>query len=121
MGGNPVLDSPTTSVSQRGCTHVCVALLWGQGGWAIKTIQQGEYPKITASDLIPSKRVRRLLALLVVLWCSMDTDRIGMWVHVGHMVHSVRGFGRGNPLCNLSYGGMATTAALHLAGTYVAR
>ena len=100
---------------------MCVTLSRVQGGWAIKTIQQREYPKITVSNLVLSKSVRRLLALLVVLWCSMDTNRNGLWVHVGHIVRSVRGFGRGNPLCNSSHGRMATTVASHSAGTYVAR
>ena len=45
------------------------ACLWlAQGGWAIETIEQGECPKITASNFISSKGVQRLLALLVVLW-----------------------------------------------------
>ena len=51
--------------------------------------------------------VRRLLALLVVLWCSMDTNRNGMLVHVGHTVRGVRGFIRGNLLCTSSHGGIA--------------
>ena len=36
-------------------------------GKSIRTVQQVECPKITASNLISSKSVRRLLALLMVL------------------------------------------------------
>ena len=83
---------------------MCVALLRVQGGLAIKTIQQGEYPKITSSNLVSSKSVRRLLALLVARDFLMDTNENGMWAHVGHMVVSAHEFSRGHPWYTLGHG-----------------
>ena len=81
---------------KRGCTHVCVALLWAQGGWAIETIQQGECPKITASNLVLLKSVMRLLALVVARDFWMDTNGNGMWVHPNMQWECVHDFSQGS-------------------------
>ena len=84
---------------------MCVALSRAHGGWAVKTIQQGECPNITASNLVSSKSVRRLLALLVDRDFLMDADRNRMWAHPGHTVVSAREFSRGHPWHTLGHGG----------------
>ena len=76
--------------------YVCASLSQVQGGWAIQTIQQGEYPKITVSNLISSKSVRRLQALLMAHEFLMDRDGNGIQVHLNRWWISVHDFSGGN-------------------------
>ena len=83
---------------------MCVALSRAQGGWAIKTVQQWEHSKITASNLVSSKSVKRLLALLVAHDFLMDTDGNRIREHSEHAVECVSDFSRGNLQCTLGHG-----------------
>ena len=71
---------------------------------SVETIHQGEHPKITASNLVLSKSVRRLLALLVVCDFLMNADRNGTWAQSEHVVDCARNFSRGNLQYNLGHG-----------------
>ena len=100
---NELLGEFVKTVQQG--TRVCASLLRVQGGWAIKTIQQGDHPNVTASNLVLSKSVRRLLASLVVRDFLMNTDRNRIRAQSKHAVDCVRNFSRGNPRCTLGHGG----------------
>ena len=66
-------------------------------GESIETFQQGECPNVTASNLVSSKSVRRLLALLVARDFLMETDGNGIRVHLNTQWKCVRNFSRGYP------------------------
>ena len=75
-----------------------------QLGKSIETVQQGECPKITASNLVSSESVRRLLALLVLRDFLMDTNRNGIRVNSNTQWHCVRNFSGGSLQCTLCHG-----------------
>ena len=72
---------------------------------SIKTVPQGECPKITSSNLVSLKSVRSLLALLVARDFLMDTNGNGMWAHLNTQWECACDFSRGGLRCTLGHGG----------------
>ena len=81
--------------------------------------KQGECPKITVSNLVLSKSVRRLLALLVVCDFLMNADRNGTWAQSEHVVDCARNFSRGIYNTIWVMVGIGAAKGLHSKDTYV--
>ena len=92
------------SVAAGGHTYVCVALLRTQGGWAIETIQQGEYPKITASNLVSFRLVKKCEEIAGIACCVVVFDECQQKRNMGaHRTHSAQcaWLQQGKPMAHL--------------------